>query len=343
MLAEIQNTSKEINKKITAVSRIIIFGHINPDGDAIGSSLGLYHYLKGRVADVKVVMPNNFPGFLKFLPGSDEIMLFNESPKVVTEAVRRADLLFYLDFNDPKRIEKLGEISEQTCAVKVLIDHHPNPVNFADFSISETLVCSTAELIFEFISGIENDDFQNKNMADCLLTGIITDTGLFNHNSERSRTFEIVAKLLDMGADKGTIIQNIYNNYPFNRMQLLGNALHNRFVFYPEFGTALIYLPKDELEKYHHQMGDTEGFVNIALSVAGVNFSALFLEKNDHVKCSFRSSGSFDVNNFARKYYNGGGHKNASGGKSFESINKTIEHFVGLIESHKNEILENTL
>jgi bifunctional oligoribonuclease and PAP phosphatase NrnA len=335
----ITEIARNIAKYINTSSKIVIFSHINPDGDAIGSALGLYHYLKKTTGDVFVIMPNGFPDFLNFLPASGQIVLFDKETEKAGGLIASADMIFYLDFNDPKRIEKMGKLASHVKAVKVMIDHHPDPVEFADYSLSDTSVCSTAELVFEFIHAMGAKLLIEKEAADCLLTGIITDTGMFNHNSERRRTFEIVADLLDMGADKQKIIQEVYNNYPFNRMQLLGNALHNRFCFYPEYGAAFIYLPKDDLEKYKHQVGDTEGFVNMALSVAGVKVSAIFLEKDDHIKCSFRSTGNFDVNVLAKKYFNGGGHKNASGGKSFQPLNKTKEQFVQLLEKYKYEIL----
>ncbi len=181
---------------------------------------------------------------------------------------------------------------------------------------------------------------EGKEIASCLLTGIITDTGLFNHNSETIRTFEIVSKLIKMGANKKDIINKLYNNYEYNRMQLLGNTLHNRMHFFPECGTSYMYLSKEDADKFNYQNGDSEGFVNMALSISGANFSAIFIEKDDLIKASFRSIGNFDTNQFARKHYNGGGHKNASGGKSFQSLNKTLETFVELINEYKTEILQ---
>jgi bifunctional oligoribonuclease and PAP phosphatase NrnA len=339
MRKDLIKISRSLGEKIDKGKKVVIFGHVNPDGDAIGSTLGLYHYLKTRVTEVTVIVPNNFPDFLKWMPDNEKILRFDSQTKQSEELILKADLVFYCDFNDPKRVEKMDEVAKLAKGIKIMIDHHPDPVDFADYIISDTSVSSTAELIYEFISIIEGKTIIGKEIANCLLTGIITDTGMFNHNSENQRTFEIVAGLLSMGADKKLIIQKIYNEYPFDRMLLLGNALHNRFKFYPEFASSFIYLSKEELKKYNHQMGDTEGFVNIALSVAGAKFSALFIEKNDHVKISLRSNGQFDVNQFARKYYNGGGHKNASGGKSFETLNNTIDLFVKLIETHKEEII----
>ncbi len=329
---------KAIGKQLASEKSVVIFGHVNPDGDAIGSTLGLYHYLKTKVAEVLVIVPNNFPGFLKWMPDNEKILQFDSQTKLAADAITKADLVFYCDFNDPKRVEKMNEIAKSASAIKIMIDHHPDPVNFAEYMISDISVSSTSELIYEFISFLEGGNLSGKEIADCLLTGIITDTGMFNHNSETRRTFEIVADLMSMGADKKLIVQKIYNEYPFDRMLLLGDALYSKFKFYPEFSTSFIYLSEDDLKKHNHQMGDTEGFVNVALSVAGAKFSALFIEKDDHVKISLRSNGKFDVNLFARKYYHGGGHRNASGGKSYESLNNTVDKFVQLIEEHQDEI-----
>jgi len=330
---------KAVGKELIKDRQVVIFSHVNPDGDAIGSTLGLYHYLKNKVAKVTVIVPNDFPDFLKWMPENEKILQFDTQTSQSSEIILNADLIFYCDFNDPKRVEKISDVVKNAKGIKIMIDHHPDPVDFVDYMISDISVSSTSELMYEFISTMEGSNLNGKEIADCLLTGIITDTGMFNHNSENRRTFDIVAELLSLGADKKFIIQKIYNEYPLNRMLLLGNALYNRLKFYPQFSTAFIFLSKIDLEKHKHQMGDTEGFVNIALSIAGAKFSALFLEKDDHVKISFRSNGQFDVNFFARKYYHGGGHKNASGGKSYETLNNTIDNFVQLIEQHKDEIV----
>jgi len=329
---------KAIGKELTQEKRAVIFGHMNPDGDAMGSTLGLYHYLKTKIAQATVVVPNNFPNFLAWMPDGEKVLKFDTQTKEATDVILNADFLFYCDFNDPKRVEKMNDVAKTATGIKIMIDHHPDPVNFVEYMVSDTSVSSTSELVYEFISCLEGKNLNGKEIADCLLTGIITDTGMFNHNSENPRIFEIVAGLMRMGAAKKFIVQKIYNEYPMERMLLLGNALHNRLKFYPEFSTSFIALSKEDLQKHNHQIGDTEGFVNIALSVAGAKFSALFLEKEDHVKISLRSNGKFDVNLFARKYYHGGGHKNASGGKSYDSLNDTITKFVKLIEEYKEEI-----
>lgn len=338
MKEDIVKVSSEIGKILDKDKRIVIFSHVNPDGDAVGSAQGLYHYLRTWISQVTVVLPNNFPAFLNWIPENEKILQFDSQTIQATKAIQKADILFYCDFNDPNRIEKISEVVNTSNNIKIMIDHHPEPVHFADFMISDTSVSSTSELIYEFISLLEAGKPKGKAIADCLMTGIVTDTGLFNHNSENRRTFEIVADLLEMGADKKFIIQKIYNDYPYDRMRLLGNSLHNRLKFYPEFASAFIYLPKEDLVNFNHQMGDTEGFVNIPLSITGVRFSALFIEKEDQIKISFRSTGDFDVNQFARKYYHGGGHKNASGGKSYETLNITIDKFVQLLQQYKMEI-----
>lgn len=331
---------KEVGTCIKRDSKVVIFGHVNPDGDAVGSTLGLYHYLKDKVSDLQVIMPNDFPDFLKWMPRTEDLICFDKEPRSSKKIIANADLLFFCDFNDPKRTNGIGDHINSGKNIKVMIDHHPEPVDFVDYMISDISVSSTAELVFELIEVLEGTKISGVEIAECLLTGIITDTGMFHHNSETRRTFEIVGKLLEMGANKAKIINKLYNEYPYTRMQLLGNTLHNRLRFYPDLATAFVFLTKEDLEKYNHQNGDSEGFVNMALSIDGANFSAIFIEKEDHVKISFRSIGKFDVNQFARKYYNGGGHKNAAGGKSFDSLTKTIENFVELLRENKREIIQ---
>jgi phosphoesterase RecJ-like protein len=338
MKTEIKTITDRIKPLLQPEKSAVLFVHHNPDGDAIGSALGLYHYLRNKLKQVSVISPNNFPDFLKWMPAIDKVYFFDNQEEICRNLISEADLAIYCDFNDVKRIEKAGQSPLKTGAISIMIDHHPQPVDFVDFIISDTSVSSTAELVFEFIEAMENGFPDNVSLADCLLTGIITDTGLFNHNSETERTFEIVGKLLKVGANKKNIIDKVYNEYPFNRMKLLGNALYKNLHFLPEFSTAYIALSKSDLDEHNHKMGDTEGFVNMALSVAGANFAGIFLEKEDHVKVSFRSRKDFDVNLFARNHYNGGGHKNASGGKSFASLNKTIENFVLLLNQYKNEL-----
>ncbi len=316
----------------------VLFGHVNPDGDAIGSTLALYHYLKSLGHNVSVIMPNDFTDFLKFLPGSEDIIIYEKQKKQAEEIIKNASFSFYCDFNQLDRLSNLSTLEKKLDSIKVMIDHHPQPSMFADYTISDVSVSSTSELVFEFISQIENSNTVSKEVAECLMAGIITDTGLFHHNSSNPRTFEIIASLIHSGADKDKIIDQIYNTYSYNRMKLLGSSIFNWMKVYQEYGAAFIYLSKKTLEKYDYKSGDTEGLVNYPLSIKGINFSALFMEKDDYVKVSLRSKNKFDTNIIARKYFNGGGHVNASGGKSFSSLLDTIKLFETLLKENKEEI-----
>ncbi|MBN1251538.1 MAG: bifunctional oligoribonuclease/PAP phosphatase NrnA [Bacteroidales bacterium] len=335
-----RKTILEVGILLKTQQNFVIFGHVNPDGDAIGSTLALYHYLKSKEYNVFVIMPNDFPDFLKFLPLSSDIIIYEKQKKEAEKIIKETSLSFYCDFNEPKRLGNLSELEIKLDSIKVLIDHHPQPSKFVDYSISDTSVSSTSELIYEFISQVENSATVLKEIAECLMAGIITDTGLFHHNSSNPRTFEIIANLIKSGADKDLIINQIYNTYSYDRMKLLGSSLFNWMRVLPEYGSAYIYLSKEVLKKYKYQIGDTEGLVNYPLSISGINFSALFVEHDDYVKVSLRSKNSFDTNLFAREHYKGGGHINASGGKSFVSLSETTKLFTKLLSKYKSEIIE---
>ena len=338
MEIEIKDKALALKKIINKSEQILIFGHVNPDGDAIGSSLGLYHYLKNIGKSVKVIMPNDFPEFLKWLSSANEIIKFENQTDEASELIENADLIFYCDFNDLKRIAKLAEKEKDTKAYKVMIDHHPQSSGFANIEFSDTSVSSTSELVYEIISELGDAENLNISSANSILTGIITDTGLFHHNSEKPRTFEVVANLMKLGANKEKVIDQVYNTFTYNKLKLLGNSLFNGMQVLPEYGAAYIVLTKEVQEEYNYQNGDSEGHVNWPLSINNINLSVLFTEKDDFVKLSFRSKDNFDVNLFARKYFHGGGHKKAAGGKSYKSLNKTIEKFVSLLKEHQNEI-----
>ncbi|RLD69156.1 MAG: bifunctional oligoribonuclease/PAP phosphatase NrnA [Bacteroidetes bacterium] len=335
---DIKEQALALKKIIAGSKNIVIFGHVNPDGDAIGSSLGLFHYLKNKEKHPVVIMPNDFPDFLKWIPAADQIINFEEQADEASIFIKNADLIFYCDFNDLKRIAKVAVAEKVTKARKIMIDHHPQPTGFADIEISDTSVSSTSELVYEVISEMGEINYINSDFAESILTGIITDTGLFHHNSEKPRTFEVVAKLIKAGGSKEKVIKNVYDTFSYNRLKLLGNSLYNGMQFYPEYSSAFIVLSKEDQEKFNYQDGDSEGHVNLPLSINDVNFSALFTEKDDSIKVSFRSNNQFDVNLFARKHYNGGGHRNAAGGKSYKSLNKTLDEFVSLLKKYQKDI-----
>lgn len=320
-----------INRKITGAAKIAIISHVNPDGDAIGSSLAMYHFLNKPDNSVTVIMPDEYPDFLKWLPGSKEIVIFSKKRTAATAILQEADLIFILDFNTPARAGKASEILTGSKAYKILIDHHPDPDSFADLVFSDTVASSTAELVYRFIESAGQSDRIDEISATCIYTGIMSDTGSFSYNSSQPETYRILSELLKKGIDKDNIYYKVYDNFSESRLKLLGYCLDRKMVVLPEYRTAYMSLSLDEKKKYNYVRGDSEGFVNYPLSVKGIDFVAFFMENNDHVKISFRSKGRFDTNSFAGKNFDGGGHANASGGESKLSLSDTINKFVALL------------
>lgn len=321
-----------LTRNIRSAKHILIITHQNPDGDAIGSSLGLFHALKNFGLNPLVVVPNDFPAFLKWMPGSDTILVYERQKEVIKTILAENPFIFYLDFNDITRIGKMQNSIEKSNGFGVLVDHHPYPEGFANIVISDISVSSTAELVFKLVQEVFGSQFINKSVAECLYTGIMTDTGSFSYNSSRPETYEILSQLLSHGIDKDSIYSMVYDNFSADRLKLLGYCLDQKMVVLSEFGAAYISLTNEEKKKYNFQPGDSEGFVNYPLSVGGVFFSAFFMENGKRVKISFRSKGNFPVNHFASKYFQGGGHRNAAGGESDLPLDKTIERFVELIK-----------
>lgn len=326
---------RKVNKLLSDKNLpIAIITHTNPDGDALGSSLGLFGYFKAAgFTDVSVVLPNDFPSFLKWLPWQEEIIIADQNPEVAHETLQHAKLIFLLDLNGLGRAENMEKSLRNTVAVKVLIDHHPQPENDFDIVFSDLNVSSTAELIYKFIVALGGKALIDKPIAECLYSGIITDTGSFSYSCNHPETYEITARLIKLGVDGEQIQRLIYNNNSADRIRLLGFCLSQKLRVMPQQKTAYISLTIDELKKFNHQEGDTEGVVNYALSIENIKLAALFIEKAGHVKISFRSVGSVDVNKLARNHFNGGGHVNASGGKSFENLEQTINRFEELVIS----------
>jgi len=316
----------------------VIITHINPDGDAIGSSLGLNKLLLNLGHKPYVITPNNYPGFLKWMPGNDTVIVFNNQKKKGKELIEKADMIFCVDFNDLRRIKQLNTIIENSPSIKILIDHHPNPTDFADIQYTNVHVSSTAELIYGLIHELGLKKAIDIEAATCLFTGIMTDTGCFSYNSSNPRTFEITAELLKYGFDKDEIYKNIYDNFSSQRMRLFGFALNEKMEVFPEYHTAIISLTSKEQKRYGFQLGDSEGFVNYPLSIRGMRFSALLMERENHIKLSLRSKGNFAVNKFSENHFNGGGHFNAAGGESFLSMDDTIKKFRNLLPKYKNEL-----
>jgi phosphoesterase RecJ-like protein len=324
---DLSKYTKELSKLIFSSGNILLISHINPDGDAIGSQLALYHYLRSKDINVKMLVPNNLQEFLKWMDGVDQINIFIKDRKACRMLIDKADLIIMFDFNQPNRLGEAEEAVKLSRARKVIIDHHLDPVKFADLIISEPSECSTSELVYELITGMNEIPFINRAYAEALYVGIITDTGNFEYGSYTSRTFMIAAELLETGLEKEKILNLIYNNFSADRMKLQGYALNKRMIILPEFKAAYIFLTKDDLKEYNHVKGDTEGFVNMPLSIKGIYFSALFIEKDNFIMLSFRSKGHFPSNEFAARFFSGGGHRNASGGEYHETLEKTIDYF----------------
>jgi bifunctional oligoribonuclease and PAP phosphatase NrnA len=321
--------------------KVVLLIHPNPDGDALGSSLGLARLLGNMGQQCTVISPNDFPDFLKWLPGAGDICLLNVPETKAYELLKQADFIFVIDCNEISRISGLNEVFTASGAYKLMIDHHPEPEMEVDCILSDTSVSSTAELVYRFIMEAGLQKGMDRDVADCLFTGIMTDTGCFSHNSSNRKTYETVAALIDLGLDKDSIYSKVYDNYSASRMRLLGFSLNERMEILEEYHTAYIHLSRQDLLRFQFQPGDTEGFVNMPLSVKGIRFSVLFLEKDDLIKISFRSKGNFAVNEFSRKYFNGGGHINASGGESYESMEDTIRRFRSLLPEFENELSTN--
>jgi bifunctional oligoribonuclease and PAP phosphatase NrnA len=334
------DTCKKVNELLRdVVRRIVIIPHVNPDGDAIGSSLGLNNVLKNMGFESCIIVPNDFPAYLKSFRYYETPLIYEQSVSKCQRQINQADILFYLDFNDIRRLGKLEEYLHDTSKPVILIDHHPDPEIKTEYMFSDTNVSSTAELVYDFIEALGMIDKLGTTGANALLAGIIADTGSFSHNASRPDTYRIVSDLIDRGADKERINESLYNNFSEKRMRLLGYCLSEKMEIYPQYRTAIIWLSAEELKRYDFQHGDTEGFVNYPLSVTGIIFSVFFMEKNNYIKVSFRSKGSFSTNDFSAAHFSGGGHRNASGGEIKLPMQEALAFFRSLLPQY-SEYLE---
>ncbi len=326
----------EIGRFIENGSKIAITTHTNPDGDAIGSSLAIYHYLKSKGANVEAVVPNKFPEFLKWLPASKEMVIFEQQAKKAKTILAEADLIFCLDYNALSRVGSVTDDLKAAKAKKILIDHHISPeLESFDYIISETNTSSTGELIFDFINAMGDEELIDRKIAECLYTCIITDTGSFSFSCNNSKTFEVAAKLIEKGVDARKIHGLIYDTFSETRLRLLGFAINDRMLVWEDLRTALIYLTKEDLKKFNYKVGDTEGLVNFALSMDKVNMAVLVTDKDKKVRMSFRSKGEFSVNDLARNHFNGGGHRNAAGGNMSKPIMEVVEEIKSVLQNYK--------
>ncbi len=335
-----QNKIEQVFKHITRSDNIVITTHLSPDGDALGSSLALYHFLQRKGKNVKIIVPNSFPYFLKWMEGANKILVHESVSHEVQLAISEADLIFSLDYNTLKRIGQVAPLVEKAKAKKILIDHHLFPDTSFDVIVSYPPISSTCELIFRLFwqKGLYGE--MSRTEAECIYCGMMTDTVTFTCNASNPEIYEIISLLLRKGVDKDTIYSNVNNNFTEDRFRLLGFTLSQRMKIYPELHSALIYLSIDDQSQFNLKKGDTEGFVNYPLNIKDIIFSTFIREDKELIKLSFRSQKTFPSNEFAAEFFNGGGHLNASGGEFYGKLEDAIEHFENGLKKYSSLLKE---
>jgi phosphoesterase RecJ-like protein len=318
-----------------------VIPHKNPDGDAIGSCVAINELLKSLGHKSSIISPNNFPDFLKWMDNQNEIKIYENNPELFNNEILTSDIIFTLDFNSLSRIGSMGEIVKDSRALKVMIDHHQNPENYADYTYSDVKMSSTCEMVFHFITELSLNDKISSKIASALYTGIMTDTGSFKFPLTTDITHKVVSGLIKKGANGNEINNLVYDNNSYEKLLLLSHTLSNMIVD-TKHNTAYMYLTQQSLNKYNFKKGDTEGFVNYGLTIKGVKFAAIFIENEADkiIKISLRSKGNFNVNEFSRDNFNGGGHINAAGGYSKENLEDTVSKFKNLLPKYKTKLSE---
>ena len=330
----------ELTDLLATPQKIVITTHHKPDGDAMGSSLGLYAYLIQKGHHVSVITPTDYPYFLHWLPNNSDVIVYTDNKTESEKLVAEAALIFCLDFNTLSRINELGELIRAADAYKIMIDHHLEPEDFDDFRHWNINACAAAQLVYDFIVNVLNDgEMLTKDIATCLYTGIMTDSGSFRFPSATSTVYRIAADLIDLGAEHWKIHQLVYDNATENRLRFLGHCISNKLELLREYNTAIISVTAEELKSFNIVTGDTEGIVNYALSVNGIKLAAFIIERPDRVKISLRSTGDFPANEICKKYFNGGGHRNAAGGASEKSLEATVADFKSILAEYQTQLL----
>jgi phosphoesterase RecJ-like protein len=320
--------------------KTVILTHFKPDADALGSSLGLAHYLRKKGHNTTVLTPSDYPDFISWMPGNKEVMIHQkDKSEKSAKLINQADLVFCLDFSCLNRINDLGEMVRKSPAKKVLIDHHLEPERFADFEQWDAAAASTAELVFKLIDELGDKNLIDADIADCLYAGIMTDTGSFRHSNTSQQVFEVAAELVERGANPYKVSKLIYDTNSIERLRLMGYVLSEKLQVLPEFRTAYVVLNAEELKRFGSQTGDTEGLVNYGLSVKGVKLSVLISDRKENIKLSLRSLGNFSVNEMARAHFDGGGHRNAAGGQTALTLEQTVKKFLDILPLYKDQLL----
>ena len=332
---------RDLKTQLQDSKKIIVIPHKNPDGDAIGSCVAINELLKSLGHKSSIISPNNFPDFLKWMDNQNEIKIYENNPELFNNEIITSDIIFTLDFNSLSRIGSMGEIVKDSRALKVMIDHHQNPENYADYTYSDVKMSSTCEMVFHFITELSLNDKISSKIASALYTGIMTDTGSFKFPLTTDITHKVVSGLIKKGANGNEINNLVYDNNSYEKLLLLSHTLSNMIVD-TKHNTAYMYLTQQSLNKYNFKKGDTEGFVNYGLTIKGVKFAAIFIENEADkiIKISLRSKGNFNVNEFSRDNFNGGGHINAAGGYSKENLEDTVSKFKNLLPKYKTKLSE---
>ena len=330
-----------VEKWFERADKIVIVSHVSPDGDAIGSSLGLWHFLNSQDKNVHVIVPNAFPDFLKWMPGAKEVIQYNRYKEFADKLIMEADVICCLDFNVLSRIDEMEEIVRVSPGRKMIVDHHLYPGDFARIVISHPQISSTSELVFRLICQLGNFSDITKEAAECIYTGMMTDTGGFTYNSNDREIYLIIGELLSKGIDKDEIYRNVFNTHSEGRLRLMGYVLYDKMQVFPQFNAALITLTREEQKKFEYKKGDTEGFVNMPLSMKGICFSVFLREdtEKDMIKVSLRSVGTFPCNEVAAEFFNGGGHLNASGGEFYGPLEDAIALFKQALVKYEDLLL----
>lgn len=341
---ELMQDLESLKAALNGPKNIVITTHFKPDADALGSSLGMANYLIKKGHQVQVITPSDYPTFLYWMKGNDDVMVYtHEAAEEIRGLIHKADMVITLDFSTLSRIDDMGEMVRESPAFKVNIDHHLEPENFADFTLWNTKAAATCELCFELIEALGDKELIDPDIADCLYAGIMTDTGNFRHGNTTQNVHEVIAELIHLGADNTKVARKIYDGNSLNRLRFMGYALSEKLTVIPEYHTAYFAITAEELERFESQTGDTEGLVNYALSVKGIVFAAMFTDRKQAVKMSFRSVGEFPANEIAAKFFNGGGHRNAAGGKSEETLEETVSKFISIVPDYKDLLDQESL
>ena len=330
-----------VEKWFERADKIVIVSHVSPDGDAIGSSLGLWHFLNSQDKNVHVIVPNAFPDFLKWMPGAKEVIQYNRYKEFADKLIMEADVICCLDFNVLSRIDEMEEIVRVSPGRKMIVDHHLYPGDFARIVISHPQISSTSELVFRLICQLGNFSDITKEAAECIYTGMMTDTGGFTYNSNDREIYLIIGELLSKGIDKDEIYRNVFNTHSEGRLRLMGYVLYEKMQVFPQFNAALITLTREEQKKFQYKKGDTEGFVNMPLSMKGSCFSVFLREdtEKDMIKVSLRSVGTFPCNEVAAEFFGGGGHLNASGGEFYGPMEDAVALFKQALVKYEDLLL----